>query len=464
VTTTRRAFLRASAASAAGITIVNPRVLGGPKHVAPSDTVNVALIGAGGQGRTNLRELFKHSDARVVAVADPAERWDLSPFYYKGSAGRVPVRAEVEKHYGEKSSGAKCAEYEDFRMMLDKEKSIDAVLVATPDHLHAYVTLKAMRAGKHVYCEKPLTHNIAEARLVAAVAKETGVATQLGNQGHSTEGMRQTVEWVRSGALGAIREVCAWVNTSRWNPNLQGKPAEGVPVPSGLNWDLWLGPRDPRPFHPAYAPVAWRDFWAFGSGVMGDFGCHDLDAATWALDLEAPTKVEASTAGATDAEIVPYGSIVRFKFGARGDRPPVDVTWYDGGLRPPTPEALPAGSALPRRGVLFVGEKASLLCGGAGGPPRLLSADRDAANNRPAPTLERSKGHHRDWLDAIKGGKPAGSNFAYGARLTEIVLLGVAALRTGRAIEWDPASMSARNAPEADAVFHESYRKGWELG
>ena len=461
--TTRRAFLNASAAAAAGFTIVSPHVLGGPKHVAPSDKVNIALIGAGGQGRTNLRALFKEADAQVIAVADPAERWDLSPFYYKGQAGRGPVMAEVTKAYAEKSPNSKCAGYQDFRVMLEKEKAIDAVLCATPDHLHAYVSVLAMRAGKHVYCEKPLTHSVAEARLVDSVATEAKVATQMGNLGHSAPGMRQTVEWIQAGALGPVREVHAWVGTSRWNPTLQGKPTDSMPVPEGLDWDLWLGPREPRPFHKAYAPVSWRDFWAFGCGVMGDFGCHDLDAATWALDLHAPLKVEASPAGHTDAEIVPYGEIIRYQFGPRGDLVPVIVTWYDGGLKPATPDALPKGMSLPPRGVLFIGDKGAMLCGGAGGPPRLFPASRDTDFARPAPALSRPKNHHRDWLDAIKGGPPAGSNFAYGARLTEIVLLGVAAIRTGKALDWDASAMTARGLPAADPILREPCRKGWEL-
>jgi predicted dehydrogenase len=462
MTTTRRDFLVSSAAVTAGFTIVPAHVLGGPKHIAPSDKINVALVGAGGQGRSNIRDLFKQPDVQVIAVADPAETWDLNPFYYKGQGGREPVRAEIMKAFAEKTPNFACPGYEDFREMLDKEKSIDAVLCGTPDHLHAFVSVHAMKANKHVYCEKPLTHNIAEARLVAKVAAETKVATQMGNLGHSMPGMRQTIEWIRAGAIGPIKEVSAWVNTSRWNPELQGKPTESMPVPKGLNWDLWLGPREPRPFHKAYAPVSWRDFWAFGCGVLGDFGCHDLDAATWGLELKSPQRIEATPAGKMDKEIVPYGSIVRYKFGARGELPPVSVTWYDGGLKPAIPEAFPAGMTLPGRGVLFTGENGVMLCGGAGGAPRLFPADLDSSFQRPAPTLSRPKSHHRDWLDAIKGGPPAGSNFEYGARLTEIVLLGVLALRTGKPIDWDADAMKARGLDAADAIVHESCRPGWE--
>jgi predicted dehydrogenase len=460
--TTRRGFLGATAAAAAGFTIVPRHVLGGPGHVAPSDKVNVALVGAGGRGRENVRELFKLADVQVIAVADPAERWDLGSFYYKNDAGRAPVCTEVEKHYAEKSPKARCAGYDDFREMLDKEKSIDAVLCATPDHLHAYVTLRALRAGRHVYCEKPLTHNVAEARLVAKVAKESGLATQMGNQLHATDGLRQTVEWVKGGVIGRILTVQVWVGTRRWNPSLTAKPSESMPVPDGLNWDLWLGPREFRPFHRTYAPVAWRDFWAFGSGALGDFGCHDMDSAVWALDLERPTFVEASSAGPTDAEITPHGSIVRYQFGPTGEKR-VHLEWYDGGLKPPTPEFLPPGASLPPRGALFSGD-AGFILSGTGSAPHFFPLSGKLEPEPSGPPLPRSKGHHREWIDAIKGGPPALSDFTYGARLTEIALLGVAAIRTGKPIELEGNALTARNNPAADAVFHESYRKGWELG
>jgi hypothetical protein len=235
---TRRAILQ-SAAAAAVFSIVPRRVLGGPNHVAPSETVHVGLIGAGGQGRTNLRKLFLEKDCRVVALADPCEHWNLEPFYYKGEAGRGPIKAEIEKEYG-KISNEKftCADYVDFRAMLEKEKGLDAVLIATPDHLHAYTSVLSMRAGKHVYCEKPLTHNLMENRKVAAVAKETGVATQMGNIGHSTKGIRATCEWIWDGAIGTVKEVHAWVGTSRWNKTLLGRPEGNAAGACGIE----LGP------------------------------------------------------------------------------------------------------------------------------------------------------------------------------------------------------------------------------
>jgi len=456
--TSRRKLLISAAATAAAI--VPRHVLGGPRFVPPSEKVNVALVGAGGQGRTNVRALFEEPDAQVVAVADPVEQIDLERFYYRGLGGRNPVKAEIEQRYAQKSPNFRCAAYEDFRVMLEKEKAIDAILCGTPDHLHAYVSVFAMRAGKHVFCEKPLTHNIWEARKVAKVTKDTGLATQMGNIGHSREGIRQTCEWIWDGVIGPVREVHAWVGANRWNKQYSGRPPETPPVPAGINWDLWLGPRDFRPYHPAYVPVSWRDFWAFGNGGLGDFGCHDLDAACWALDLREPLTVEGRPAGYMDAEIAPYGEICYYHFGPRGDKPAVKVTWYDGGLQPPCPAEMPAGQALPDRGVLMVGDKGLMLCEGAGGLPRLLPYEKMRSYKRPPKTLTRSKGHHRDWLDACKGGPAASANFEYGARLTELTLLGIAALRTGKKFSWDAANMKARGVPEADAIFKEQYRKG----
>src|SRR3990172_464953 len=245
----RRQFVSRTASLAAATTILPRHVLGGPGVVAPSDKVNVAIIGVGGQGRTNFRNLAQESDCQVTAIADPCEEWDLSPYYCGGKGGRGPVQAEIEKTYSEKTPNYRCAVYEDFRVMLEREKAIDAVLIATPDHLHAYIAVLAMKAGKHVYCEKPLTHDISEARILARVAGETGVATQMGNQGRSTEGHRQTAEWIWDGAIGAVREVHAWSGAGYFARG-NGRP-EGTPdVPPGFNWDLWLGPRESRPYHP----------------------------------------------------------------------------------------------------------------------------------------------------------------------------------------------------------------------
>ena len=460
---TRRTFLRDTAAAAAGVTIVPRHVLGGQGQVAPSDKLNIALVGTGGQGRTNMRSLFEHADAQIIAVADPAEYFDLERFYFRGMAGRKPVREAIERHYERVTPNYRCAEYVDFREMLEKERAIDAVLCSTPDHVHASVIIPAMRAGKHVYCEKPLTHNIREARLVARVARETGVATQMGNQGHSTEGMRETVELLQGGAIGTVSEVHAWVQNGRWNPALTGRPSSTTLVPAGLNWDLWLGPREPRPFSEAYFPVSWRDFWDFGGGNIQDFACHELDSPCWAFDLAAPSSVQFSPAGIMTDDIVPHGCLGEYRFERRGRQAPLTIRWYDGGLQPAVSNDLLEGQPLIPRGVLFVGDKGALIHGGSGGNPRLLPASKFQGRSAPKPTLPRSKGHHRDWLDACKGGPPASSNFEYGARLTELGLLGVLALRLGRRVDWDAERMEARGLADAEPIIHGTYRAGWEL-
>jgi len=467
----RRQFLATAASAMAAATIVPRHVLGGPGFVAPSDKVNVALIGAGGQGLMNLRSLFQEPDCQVIALADPAEEWDLSAFYYGGKGGRGPVAAEIEETYAERTPLYGCAAYEDFRVMLEEQKAVDAVLIATPDHLHAYVSILAMKAGKHVYCEKPLTHDVWEARTVARVAAETGVATQMGNQGRSGEGHRQAVEWIRDGAIGAVREVHSWNRSPAsfgviWRPD--ERPVGAQELPSGLNWDLWLGPREPRPWHSAYAPVTWRGFWDFGGGAMPDMGIHHLDPAFHALSLETPETVEATAYGEVDSELCSRGMFATWRFAATDERGPVTVHWYDGGLMPPTPPEIDPEDPRQRlgdgeNGVLFVGERGFITAGGWSGMPRLLPRELHRSYVRPEKTLPRVPGHHADWLRACKGGPPSSAQFSYGARLTEFMLLGNVALRTGKRLSWDAPSMRATNAPEADQYLRQPHRSGWEL-
>lgn len=461
--TTRRKFLKTTSIATAAM-IVPRHVLGGPGQVAPSDRVNVALVGAGGRGLQNARELMKLPEVQISAIADPAEAWDLKDFYYRGVAGREPVRKEIEAHYQQQQTSFRCRPFVDYRQMIDQAANeFDAVLCATPDHLHASVSLAAMRAGKGVYCEKPLTHNIAEARLVAKVAKETGMATQLGNQGHSRDGMRRTREFLEAGVLGELTEIHAWVPATRWNPTLEHPPKTAQPVPNGLDWDLWCGPRDQVDFHSAYAPVSWRDFWQFGLGAMGDFGCHDLDSSVWGLHLGKPTRVEMFPAGQTDPAMIPFGELGYFDFAGSDVTGPLRLHWYSGGIRPPRPDLLPPGENLPSRGVMFVGEKGVILCGAAGGDPQVYPESLEETAQQIPETLERSTGHHADWIRAIKGGPQASSEFQYGAKLTEITLLGVLALRCGEAIDWDDQAMKATGLAKADAIIQGSYRKGWEL-
>lgn len=460
----RRKFISTTAVTAAGLSIVPRHVLGGPGFTPPSDKVNIAVVGVGGRGKQNAQALMQLDDVQITAIADPAEYWDLADFYYRSKAGRGPVRDMLQDHYAEKTPNYQVAVYQDFRKMLEQETALDAVLCGTPDHTHAYVSLLAMKAGKHVYCEKPLTHNIWEAREVQRVARETKVATQMGNQMHSSEGIRRTVEYLRAGVIGPIREVHAWVPATRWINSLEGIPKGYSALPADFDWDLWLGPRSYRPFHEAYVPVTWRDFWDFGCGAMGDFGCHDLDAAVWGLELPAPETVELRPAGYSDQHITPYGEIGYYHFPARGKRGPVQLTWYAGGLRPAHPELLPEDQTLARRGALYIGEKGIMVYDGGGKPPRLFPTSLEEEAAQAPGILAATNGHHRDWVDAIKGGPAASSHFEYGAHLTEITLLGVLSLRLGgRKIHWDAANMKAIGLPEADPFIREPVRSGWEM-
>jgi predicted dehydrogenase len=461
----RRKFIGTASTLAAGLAIVPRHVLGGPVYVAPSEKINVAIVGCGGQGQSNARALMQQKDVQIIAIADPVEHQDLHAFYFNSFAGRLPLKEEIQRHYAEQTPNYKVSDYEDFRVMLEKEKAIDAVLCATPDHLHAYVCATAMRQGKHTYCEKPLTHNVWEARQIARLAKETGLATQMGNQGHSGDGIRQTCEIIWAGALGDVREVQAWTSATRWNKkNLGGRPP-AEPIPKGVNWDLWLGPRETRPYSSQYNPVTWRDFWDFGTAPIGDFFCHNFDPALWSLDLREPLSIEASGVGGIDSYIAPFGGIYTYRFGPRGKMPPVTFTWYEGGLMPPRPEGLEEDDQLGAdgNGILFIGDKGLLTCPGWAGRPVLLPGSKDEAYKRPAPTLPRSKGHHRDWLDACKGGPPPSARFEYGAALTEIGLLGLVAMRSRKKIYWNAQAMKFTNAPEADKFLKEKYRSGWEV-
>ncbi|MGD8499840.1 MAG: Gfo/Idh/MocA family oxidoreductase [Phycisphaerales bacterium] len=464
----RRDFITSTVAATTAFTIVPRYVLGRSGRTPPSEKVNVAIIGTGGQGIQNVRALLGHSDVQVMAICDVNEQSDYSRFYYGGTAGRKPALELIEKHYAGQKSTAKykgCACYIDFRKMLEKEKTIDAVLVATPDHIHAIATMAAIKSGKHVYCEKPLTHSVHEARKIAEAAREAGVATQMGNQGHSGEGIRLTVEWIRDGAIGDVREVHSWSHTGGdWAGSRTARPEETPAVPSGFDWDLWLGPAPHRPYHPAYAPYNWRGWWDFGTGAIGDMACHNMDPAFWALDLGHPISVEASSSG-INPESTPLASMIHYQFPTRKDMPPVKATWYGGGLMPPRPDELEPGRELTGggNGILFVGDKGKIMCPGWGGSPRIIPEAKMKAYKLPPKTIPRSKGHHRDWINACKGGKPASSNFDYAGRMTEVILLGNVALRTGKKLSWDGPNMKATNAPEADKFIRPEYHNEWTL-
>ncbi len=357
--------------------------------------------------------------------------------------------------------------------MLDKEaKNIDAVSVGTPDHTHAVAAMAAVRAGKHVYCQKPLTHTLHECRELTKAARSAGVMTQMGNQGHATEGARLTNEWIQAGIIGEVREVHVWSDRAGllWKQGI-GRPTDTPPVPPTLAWDLWLGPIHERPYHPAYVPANWRGWWDFGTGALGDMGCHIIDHPVWALGLGAPVTVEARSTldgsvidGQPNRETFPIASIITFEFAARGPQPPVRMTWYEGGLMPPTPQEMPQGQRLDGNGVLYVGSKGKMHHGSHGGMPQLLPASLAEQAATVPKTMKRSPGHYEEWLEACRGGARPVSNFDYAGPLTEIVLLGVLAMRApGRRLEWDSVEQKVINAPELNEFVHTEYRPGWSL-
>jgi predicted dehydrogenase len=461
----RRGFLTRAAGTAVGFTILPRYVLGGSGFTSPSEKLNIAVIGAGNQGTNNLKGLLQFSDVQIIAICDVAEQ---AAFAGRAVIGRNPALRIVENQYADKEQTknyAKCAGFVDFREMFDKQKGIDAVLIATPDHNHAIATMWAIKNKKHVYCEKPLTHNIYEARKITETAREAGIVTQMGNQGHSGEGIRLTVEWIRDGVIGDIREVHSWShNLGRFDDNTT-RPKEQPPVPQGLNWDLWLGPKPNRPFHPAYHPGLWRGWWDFGNSTIGDMACHNMDPAFWALDLGHPESVEASSTEFND-ETAPLGAIYYYQFGARGKMPPVRVIWYSGGVLPPKPEELEEQRNLTGggNGILFIGDKGKIMCDGWGGTPQIVPHSKMKEYKQPQKTIPRVGGDHlRNWIDSCKKGTKACSDFSYSGPMTEAVLLGNVALRTGKKIYWDAQNMTATNAPQAQQFINPAYENGWTL-
>jgi predicted dehydrogenase len=437
----RRRFLAATA-TAAAVTIVPSEVLGGPGRTAPSEKLNIAGIGVGGMGNSNLRQLESEN---IVALCDVDHEYAAKTFE------RYP-KAKI---------------YTDFRKMLDKQKDIDAVVIATPDHTHAVISMEAMRRGKHVYCQKPLTHDVYESRMLAKVAQETGVTTQMGIQGHSGEGIRLICEWIWDGAIGEVREVDAWCSLSYypfghagWSSKWSRRPKETPPVPSTLDWDLWLGPAPKRPYHPAL----WRCWWDFGCGMMGDRGAHTLDPLFSALKLGHPRSVDATSLD-LNPDTHPIASIVTYRFPQRDNMPPVKLTWYEG-VRPPRPIELQDGRRMGHTegGVLFKGSKGKLVAGVYGEGPRLIPESKMKEYKQPPKTIPRVKdSHEQDWVRACKAGRAAGADFEYSGLLTEVCLLGNVAKRVDSRIEWDGVRMKVTNLPEANKYIRTKYREGWTL-
>ncbi len=443
----RRGLLGGAAAivAAPAVTVAKPA----------GDKLNIAGVGVGAMGANYLAGCESEN---IVALCDVDENYAAKTF------ARYP----------------KATRYRDFREMLEKEKGIDAVIIGTPDHTHAVVAMAAMKMGKHVYCAKPMTHTIEEARLLARIAKEKNVATQMSVQSCASDPSLTTAEWVQSGVLGPVREVHVWSDRPVWPQGID-RPADAPPVPKGFDWQLWLGPAPERPYNPIYHPFNWRGWTDFGTGALGDMGCHTLHVIFTALKLGAPIGVQASTSfqmvpASSDKadqswmrarkikhpETFPDASIVTWDFPARDKQAPVRVHWYDGGIRPARPVGMDAGTTLDGDGLMFVGDRGVLVSGFTGGI-KFLSAPNQSDFVPPQKTLPRSLGHYKEWIAAAKGGPPANCNFQFGALLTEVALLGVIAQRTGKSLMWDAGAGEFTNNDAANKLLSTPYRSGWSL-
>jgi predicted dehydrogenase len=494
----RRTFIQQTAAAAAGLTIVPRHVLAGGGRAAPSDTFNVAGVGVGGMGRSNLINLASQN---IVALCD------IDWGYADKALGRLESGAaeaegriaasttEKERQTRTERAGnmralatkvPQAKRYTDFRKMLDQQKDIDGIVVATPDHMHATIALAAMDVGKHVYVQKPLCWAVSEARALMQKAASTKVVTQMGNQGHSMDDARKAIEYIWSGAIGEVREVHVWTNRPlgywpqgvprpekyegdlselKWNgEGVQKRLAHAMgsyPVPDTVSWDLFLGVAPQITYHPIYHPFNWRGWTDWGVGALGDMGAHLIDHPFWALDLGYPTSVETVSTPFNKASY-PLATTTYYDFPARGDKPPVRLTWYDGGLLPPKPLELEEGELDKGGGVMFVGSKGKLLHDTYGLNPRLLPTSLHEAVGTPPQKLPRIPvSHEMNWVQAAKGEAEASSPFSYAARLTEVMILGIVALRAGSKIAYDGENMRVTNNAAANDLLRREYRTGW---
>jgi len=452
---TRRRFLADSTKAVSALALApalatSAAAPGDRRRLAPTDKLNIAFIGVAGRGGDNINDITGAEEVNVVALCDVDES------NLNGAGTKFPAAKR----------------YRDYRKLLETEQSVDAVVISTPDHNHAPATMMALKLGRHVYCEKPLTLTVKEARAITLAAREAKVATQMGNQGMAFEGNRFINEWLADGCIGAVRAVHVWSDrpTRRgkqpgWWPQGLARPTDTPPVPARLDWDLWLGPAPLRPYHPAYVPFKWRGWWDFGSGGLGDMGIHNLAPVFAALNLGAPSSVNASSTPMFP-ESVPLANVVHYEFPGRGKLPPVKLHWYDGGITPPRPEELDDERELNREdGIIFVGDKGKMLVEGWGGEkPRLIPEARNKEYQRPPKTLPRSVGHHKEWLLACRTGSPTRSNFEFAGPLTEAVLLGMVCVRNGGGkLVWDSENLKVIDDPDANRFLHYEYRKGWEL-
>jgi predicted dehydrogenase len=418
---------------------------------SPNERVRFACIGIGGKGDSDTHDAAEHGE--IVGLCD-VDQTTLD---------------KVANELKEKHPGAK--KYFDYRKMLEElGDKIDAVTVSTPDHVHAPAAVMAMRMGKHCFCQKPLTWSVEEARVMRTLAAEKKLSTQMGNQGTAEDGFRAGVELIRSGIIGPVKEILVWTDRPIW-PQGMGRPKGTPGIPNRLRWYEFLGPAHDRPYHPDYQPFQWRGWLDFGTGALGDMACHTMNVAAMALELFDPESIEVvDTSGIVDKESFPVWSIIRWRFGPRNGRGPLSMTWFDGGEKLPEDKRSYKdriyGEKVPDSGLLLVGEKGSWFSkSDYGGDSVLLPKDQFKEVQIPKPTLPRSPGHFTEWVNAIKASEPskAMSNFEYAGRLTETVLLGVVALRAGKAIEWDSSAMKAKNCPDADSYIRRDYRKGFSI-
>lgn len=500
----RRRFIGTAAATAA-FTIVPRHVLGGPAYVAPSDKITLAHIGMGTEGLREMVNLLAAPEIQIVAVCDP----NKDPVGYKdwsdmgilrslrnaigkadwraGSEGTIPGGREVGKdvvdtyYAGQRGADkfAACNAYADFREMLEKEKDVDAVKIMTPDHLHATIAIAAMKRGKHVMMHKPIANRLREAKLTIDTARAKGVATHF-LPWDSNGSMEQVMAWIKDGSIGALREVHNWTNRPVW-PQFASMPKETPPVPEGFDWDLWLGPEAARPYHPSYTHMVFRGWYDFGGGSMADMGHYSLWPLFTGFDLGAPFSVQAwpthfcSIVDQVSKPVkndfsFPAGCTIQFKYAARGEKPPLDLFWYDGGMRPRVPQELAEEDKdLPIEGVMFIGDEGKIVAGFTGQNPQIYPKSRTEALGIP-PAAPRGAGRPTDqpprrelWLEAIKGGPPSPAAFPNASAISDCINLATVALRSGKKIVFDSDNMKIANAPEANKYLFREYRKGWEL-
>lgn len=466
----RRNFLYSSGAAVYGVLIL-PRLM----SFLPNSTVNVAVIGAAGRGLNNWTQMLgvRGDDRRIKdGLEKPVSREPHSHV-------RIVAFCDVDDNVAGKAYKIlpEVPRYKDFRVMLDElDKDIDAVIVSTPDHTHFAATMAAMERGKHVYVEKPLAHDIWQLRTLKKAAAYYGIVIQLGNQGHASDGIRNVKEWYDLGLLGEIKEIHAWFNGPKFGDNLwfnkpNNYPPLGEAIPSALDWSLWLGPAINREYSHYYLPKWWRSYFELGTGMLGDWGCHTLDAPFWSLNLGMPESVEPIFGKLSSAltDFAPDQSILNFKFTKRGNKAAVDLTWYEGGKKPETrPEW--GLNKTPNNGMLMVGEKATVITDGKPYKPKILmaNADWDAFNKdgwvKSIPRIK-NESPHAEFIAAIRGNGPKpGSSFEYGADLTEVALLGALAQRSNKKIEYDAASMRVTNHPELNKYIKAEVCSGWSYG